>query len=265
MGGDAPETWQIVLGALRARPAGLLTDVDGVISRIAPTPDEARVAPEASAALERLAQKVQVVAAISGRAAPNILGMVGVPAMTYVGNHGLEEVVDEQVRLVPEAQPYEGKVPALLADAGRQLALEGVLVEDKGITGSVHYRRSTDPEGSRRAILAVLEPLVERAGLTIHEGRMVIEIRPPVKLGKGAAARRLVERHGLRGCVFLGDDVTDLDAFRALRELAGEGVRTACVGVVSAEAPPGILEESDLTVEGVDGVVELLSWLDRKL
>ncbi|MDQ3856450.1 MAG: trehalose-phosphatase, partial [Chloroflexota bacterium] len=171
-----------------------------------------------------------------------------------------------EVHLVPDAAPYAGKVAPLLDQVRARVDAQGVVYEDKGITGSVHYRTAEDPEATKRQLLEILQPLVSGTGLAVHEGRMVLEIRPEVTLGKGAAVRRLVETHGLQGCVFAGDDTTDTDAFRALRDLRASGsVRAACVGVLSPETPPAVLELSDFTVDGVPGVVELLSWLEGQL
>lgn len=266
MSTDPQTAWLPALLALQERPAGLFTDVDGTISPIAPTPDEASVLPEAREALVRLSRTLSVVAAITGRASARAREMVGAPGVLYVGNHGLEELAGGRVELLSEARPHAPAVARVLAEATRALRSPGVLVEDKGVTGSVHYRLAPDPGAALREILVTLRPLAEREGLALHEGRMVVEVRPPVALGKGAAARRLVDRHGLRGCVFLGDDVTDTDAFRTLGRLREErGLRSVSVGVLSAETPPLVAELSDLHVEGVEGVVRLLTWLADNL
>ncbi len=263
---DSSLTWDVVLEALRQQPAGLFTDIDGVISSIAPTPDQAWVAPGARDALRQLLTRLRVVAALSGRAPATAAAMVQIPGMLYVGNHGLEELVDGEVTIVPEALPYVGKVAPVLAAAQRQLDIPGLIFEDKGITGTVHFRQAPEPDGARCAVRRVLEPLVDIAGLALSEGRMIFEIRPPVALDKGAAARRLIQRYGLASCVFLGDDVTDTHAFEVLRDLRSDGAMQAvCVGVLSTETPAVVTELSDLTVDGVDGVVELLSWINHNL
>lgn len=263
---EQPEVWRLPLEALRRTPSGLFTDIDGTISPIAPTPDEARVVPEAGYLLGALASRLRVVAAISGRAPEYAAAMVGAPALVYVGNHGLEEFTGGKPSPIPEAARYTPRIAALIAGAREQLTIPGLIWEDKRATGAVHYRKTDDPQLARAEILRVLAPLAEREGLALHEGRMVIEVRPPVNLGKGAAVRRLVERYGLTGCVFIGDDVTDTDAFRALREMrALNNLQAACVGVLSAETPPALLELSDITVDGVPGVVELLGWFAERL
>jgi trehalose 6-phosphate phosphatase len=91
----------------------------------------------------------------------------------------------------------------------------------------------------------------------------VMEVRPPVQIEKGGAVARLLERDGIRAAVYVGDDVTDLDAFRALRRLkqAGTLEHAVCVGVSSDDGPPEIEAEADVVVEGTSGVLELLAAL----
>jgi trehalose 6-phosphate phosphatase len=84
-----------------------------------------------------------------------------------------------------------------------------------------------------------------------------------VRADKGTAVRRLIEEYGPKKALFIGDDTTDLDAFRALEELREEGVlvETLRIGVKSEEGPPEIVSEADLIVDGVEGVEEVLRTL----
>ena len=125
-----------------------------------------------------------------------------------------------------------------------------LLVENKGVTGTIHYRLAPD----QIAAAALLEPLARAAatrhGLRLTLGRMIFEVRPALAVNKGTAIRELAQDLGLRGIVFFGDDVTDVDAFRALRELreAGEAA-TLRVGVLGPETSPTVLAEIDVSVE----------------
>jgi trehalose 6-phosphate phosphatase len=91
----------------------------------------------------------------------------------------------------------------------------------------------------------------------------VVEARPPIRADKGTAVRRLVEEYKPERALFMGDDTTDLDAFRALEELREEGVlaQTLRIGVKSDEGPPEIASEADLVVEGTEGVGKVLRAL----
>ena len=105
--------------------------------------------------------------------------------------------------------------------------------------------------------------LAEKAGFTTHWGRKVLEIRPPVRIDKGAGIVSLLRDTDLAAALYVGDDVTDLDAFRGLDELIEKGrLGTAIkVGVRSDEGPAKLRDEADWMVEGTDGVRELLRAL----
>lgn len=248
---------------LAQRPRGLMTDIDGTIAPIAPTPDAARVSPLAREQLQRLTQHFDVVAAISGRAPATAAALVGLPELTYIGNHGFEIWEHGQAKPVPEAQPYIASIGATLRAAQAAIKLPGVIFEDKHVTATVHYRQVADPQQATEEIGAVLRRLTEQHGLRLTQGQMVWEIRPPLDIHKGTAARALVQRYGLRSAIFLGDDRTDVDVFTVLRELrnargAGMPLATLSVGVLGAETPAIVREQADLLVDGVPGVERLL-------
>ena len=107
---------------------------------------------------------------------------------------------------------------------------------------------------------------VDDQGLRINHGRMIVEVRP-IGLGdKGSAARTIVERFGLRGVVVLGDDATDLDMFRAVKELRGAGrLRGAIIGVggSAGEVLPALVEACDVVLADPAEVAVLLKELSR--
>jgi len=247
---------------LAHRPCGLLTDIDGTISPIAPTPDAARVTLAAQTQLRRLAQHIELVAAISGRAAADAARMVGLPELTYVGNHGLEVWHDNISEPLPEAQPYAAVIAEVLDLAQAQVLLRGVLFENKGVTASVHYRQADDPAAAQEQLGIVLEKLAATHGLRLTQGRMVWELRPPLDVNKGTAVRWLIEQHGLRSVIFVGDDRTDADAFAALRMLREQQhCHTLNIGVVGPDTPTIVRELADVLVEGVAGVEQALAEL----
>ena len=100
-------------------------------------------------------------------------------------------------------------------------------------------------------------------------GRGVVEARPPIEADKGTAVRTLVEEYGPRRAMFLGDDTTDLDAFRELERLREDGTLEEIlrVGVKSEEGPQEIVDEADIVADGVDGVAEIFgpSWKSPKV
>lgn len=254
------------LRVLRERPAGLLTDIDGTISLIAPTPDAAVVDRAALVALRELARHINVVGAVSGRAALNAEEMLGSPELMYVGNHGFERRERGQTITDPNALKAISAVAAVL-DAVQAQAVaahleDGLIFENKGVTGSVHYRLAKDQEASRFWLVSALTAAAVTHDLRVSEGRMVIELRPALAINKGTAVRSILDERGLRGLVFLGDDITDLDAFRALAERRAAGLLAGVnVAVVSAESPPEVAQMADVVVPGVDACVQLLSLL----
>jgi trehalose 6-phosphate phosphatase len=91
----------------------------------------------------------------------------------------------------------------------------------------------------------------------------VLEIRPPVRIDKGAGIVSLLRDMDLAAAMYVGDDMTDLDAFRGLGELVEMGrlEHALRVGVRSDEGPPELEHEADVMIEGTDGVRELLQAL----
>jgi trehalose 6-phosphate phosphatase len=240
--------------------AGLVTDVDGTISPIEARPEQARVLARASEALAGLNRILTLVAVVSGRTAADARAMVGVPGLTYVGNHGLEIWSERGAEIVPEARPWVPRLAAVLEDVTRQLRnSNGILVENKGATASLHYRLATDPDQARSDVLELLARCALTSGLRIEEGRMVINLLPPLTVTKGSAVSWLVRQHHLETVVYLGDDVTDAHAFRALAALRQSSqVQTLSIGVVGRETPPSIRQLADATVPSVEAVADLL-------
>jgi trehalose 6-phosphate phosphatase len=251
---------------LSEQPSGLLTDIDGTISLIAPTPEAASVGEEAKTALERLSARLDVVGVVTGRSAPDAESMVGVPAMLYIGNHGLEARSNGATIVNPEAAVVSGEISAALAAV--ELAApgfdvtDGIIYENKGVTGSIHYRLAPDPEAAHRELLRLTAMEATKRGLEVTEGRMVIELRPKLPINKGTALTRVVEQSGLKGIVFFGDDVTDIDGFRAVSRLRAAGLVVGVnVAVVAPESDPAVALAADVAIHGVECCVQFLSAL----
>ena len=239
----------------------ILTDIDGTLAPIVPTPDMSEVPEELRELLQRLSGRYRVVAGISGRAAEDAFRLVGLKEIVYYGNHGFEILRGGEVEVMPEAAPYQAAIEELEEKAKEELEPLGAFVEEKGITASIHYRNVSPEAGERCKEFVKREG--ERLGLRITVGRGVVEARPPIRADKGTAVRRLVEEYEPEKALFIGDDSTDLDAFRELEALREEGVlaETLRIGVKSNEGPPEIASEADLAVEGIEGVGEVLRVL----
>jgi len=215
--------------------------------------------------LWRLSQRYSVVAGVSGRTTEDALRLVGLEEVVYYGNHGFEVLRGGEIEIVPEAAPYEEAGEELERKAREELEPLGAFVEEKGITASIHYRNTSSEVGER--CKEFVEREGEQLGLRITTGRGVVEARPPIRADKGTATRKVVEEYEPEKMLFMGDDTTDLDAFRELEALREEGVLSEIlrIGVKSEEGPPEIVSEADLVVEGTEGVEEVLrSLLDEE-
>ncbi len=248
---------------LSESPLVVLLDVDGTLAPIAPRPEEAEVPLETRRAVAALTVRsgVQVVL-VSGRAAADARRLVSVANVWVIGNHGYEvlgpngeEVVD------PHLAPYR----AAVAHAARRLEpqlspVPGVILEDKGWTLSIHYRLADRAVVPR--VRGIVEEVALSLGLKMTDGKEVLEVRPPASVDKGTAVLSLVTRLGLRrdhgAAVFLGDDRTDEDAFRALRAWSAATV-TARVGQNGATPP--MQTAAEYVLDSPAEVRAFLEWL----
>jgi len=235
-----------LIAELAAEPkrAALFLDVDGTLAPIVSRPEDARVPDETRSLLRGLVARYGLVACVSGRASADARRIVGVEELVYVGTHGLE--------LAPGAAAWREQIERF----ANTVDWPPEWIEDKGLSLSLHYRQSPEPEQSRLALKRVAEA-AEEVGLHARFGRMTLEILPPVEADKGSAVRSLLEQRGLERALYAGDDTTDLDAFRAL-----EGLELGvCVALSSSEAPAGLIEAADIVLAGPDELVALLRTL----
>jgi trehalose 6-phosphate phosphatase len=240
---------------------GLITDVDGTISRLVNEPDAAVIEPRCRQALTVLQEQLPLVAVVSGRGAADVARRVGLPGLVYVGNHGLERWENGQIYPLTDITSYR---PALerAKTAVESLAPEGMWVEDKQATLSAHYRQTADPAAVYDQYKPQIVEIAEKEGLRFFEGRQIFELRPPVEAHKGTAFTALVEEYELDTAVFLGDDVTDVDAMKAARHLRENGRCYAlAIGVSIDQTPTSVLAHSDFLADGVDDVADLLNFL----
>jgi trehalose-phosphatase len=290
------------LGRLAAvRPLLVVTDFDGTLSPIVPEPAAATILPAARRALERLvdagsatrlaargaasdaapspavpAPPRLVVAVLSGRDAADVARRVGVAGARYLGQHGIERAslaVDDAGRLVPVAAID----PSLIARgheleriagnvADRLGRPEWLVVEPKGASVGLHYRRAGDTARARLDILAAVREVVsggppgaDEAPL-VMESRRVVELRPAQAFGKGEATRRLIAEVSPAATLVMGDDRTDADAFEVVRTWRKASAQPALVVGVSgaSETPAELHELSDVVIPGPEAAAELL-------
>jgi trehalose 6-phosphate phosphatase len=246
--------------------AGLVTDIDGTISPIVAHPPDARVLPLARRALAGLRDCLAVVGVVSGRAVGEARAMVDLDGLVYVGNHGLEFFSARGAEVVPEARPWVPRLARVLADVQQRIHTDGIVVENKGVTASLHYRLAVDPEQARRELLEILAHRALTSGLRFEEGRRVLNLLPPLTVTKGSAVSWLAREHALDRIVYLGDDVTDAHAFKALGVMrVSSEVKTLSIGVVGPETPPGVRQLADAHLPSVEAVANLLWAVSDRL
>lgn len=251
------------LGVLRARPerTALLFDFDGTLAPVVDDPPAAAAAPEVLDLLEQLAERYRRVAVISGRPVAFLADRL--PSSLWLsGLYGLEQRTDAGLALHPVAEAWRGPVATAAADlealAGRGGPLAGAMVEPKGASLTLHWR--TAPRIERAAQQAASE-VAARHGLTVRSAKASAELHPPVAVDKGTAVAALLD--GCRAALFVGDDVGDLPAARALRAAQAEGRldRSVVVAVGGPEASADLLDEAHEVLDEQDQVAGLLAAL----
>jgi len=188
--------WDQISARIAQRPSPLIaSDFDGTLTPIAPTPAQAVLTPETRTLLRQLAACDGVhLAIISGRALADVQLHVGVEGLFYVGNHGLELSGPGIVLHSPSASKARGELASAVAFFVEKTAsLEGVFIEDKGASASVHWRLASE---ASRAILNDLVHTVADAHprLRLASGKCVWELRPKGGWNKGDALSHLATR-----------------------------------------------------------------------
>jgi len=266
------ERYDALVAAASEAVIGL--DMDGTLSPIVEDPGLAHIHPDAGDVLVDLADTVAAIAVITGRPARQALALGGLDEVgDAIGDHGKSLHVFGQYgnerwsstsRRVVSPRPPAGlagflrELPRLLRDADATDAF----VEEKGLAIAVHTRRLDDPPAALDRLRDPVSQAAERHGLTVEPGRNVLEVRAP-GMDKGDAVRTITEEVGAKAFCFAGDDLGDLEAFKAVAELRDQGYATllVCAAYDESRATPALVELADLVVYGPEGVLALLRRL----
>lgn len=216
-------------GRLGAKPRLLIFDFDGTLAPIAPTPDQARLSKRVKSLLRALSEESQTqIAFVSGRSLPNLQSKIGLKNAVYVGNHGLTADLSNlgfengnlRKWFKTALKAYHLLKP--LADS-----FAGSSLEFKGPDLTLHYRQL--PTGQMQALLQAARQAVRNLPLVVRDGKKALELRPGTNRNKGWAVKRLARmlvpgwrNRGL--CLYFGDDLTDEDAFSAMRSLGPRAI-----------------------------------------
>jgi len=224
----ALDRWdEIAKAALRAKIL-LLLDYDGTLAPISPSPSEALLPLATKNILKTLASAGGIrLAIVTGRGMANIKKMVGVKGITYVANHGLEVAGPALKYKYVIGAAYRGILKKILISLTAAFSgNRGVIIENKGLTVSLHYRKAPAKDAApiKKFFLKTVKPYLKNKAVRIMAGKKIWEIRPPSGWDKGGVVTWLLGRETRRlkdanavFPIYIGDDVTDEDAFRALR------------------------------------------------
>lgn len=228
----------------------LFLDLDGTLVELAERPDAVTPAADLPALLTRLAQGLGgAVAVVSGRSLEGVQRLIGATDIPLAGVHGLE-------RRGADGRVHRATIPQPGLDHARERLQRfvaehpGTLFEDKGIALALHFRTAPRHEAAALAAITAAATGLGRA-YRAHTGKFVFELRPTGR-DKGTVIDAFLREPPFRGRrpVFIGDDVTDEDGFRRVRELGGYAIR---VGPLDGSAAQWTLQS----------VPEVLEWLDR--
>jgi trehalose 6-phosphate phosphatase len=208
--------------ALDPKAIALLLDVDGTLIDIAPSPFEVHVPEELCRSLERLLERTGgALALVSGRSIRDLDKLFSPLELPAIGGHGAEMRVCAG-ELIPGAEPLPDKLRRQLVQAATPGS--GVVVEDKGYSVALHFRKAPREEARLRELIASAGAAFPGEAMEVLPGKAMVEVKRP-GISKGEAARALMIHAPFAGRmpVFIGDDVTDESVFKALPALRGKG------------------------------------------
>jgi len=236
-------------------------DFDGTLAEIVPNPADAALPDSRLKLLEALNNQPRfAVAVVSGRLLEDVKARVGLSDIAYAGDHGLEIAGPGFHHIPPEAEEFRSTV----AELGKALeaalkGIPGVIFEHKGLSMSIHYRLT--PSEQRYGVLRTIEettsPYLSISALRVVEGKEVVNLLPPLDWHKGSALKWLLDfldslprRVGGTLPIYIGDDVTDEDAFKevvdkgfAIRVGSPEAASAAQYYVNSTDEVEEVLQE----------------------
>ncbi len=203
---------------LKGQRIFLFLDYDGTLTPIVESPDKASTPDDISTLIVRLKEHIPI-AIISGRSLQDIKDRVGIEDIIYVGNHGAE-IWDGKKRVISQESSVNRHLMQEFLDRLKTdlSHIEGVLIEDKGITTSIHFRMMDAKYfGEFFDIFNKIAKGYEEA-FKITSGKKVFEIRPLNVWNKGDAVSWITENAGKSTFpVYIGDDTTDEDAYSVLK------------------------------------------------
>jgi trehalose-phosphatase len=216
--------WDSIQKQIKNRKLALFLDYDGTLSPIVKTPQLAKTPARIKKLLKKISSNPSFkIAIISGRALGDLKRKVGIKKIIYSGNHGLEIEAFGKTIKNKAIKGYKRIHEQICFKLKSDLSdIRGKIIEDKGLTLSLHYRLMAPKDIGifKRKVNLATKDFKKKGLITINQGKKVIEIKPKVNWNKGKAVSLLlskINRNTQRYYpVYIGDDVTDNDAFKVL-------------------------------------------------
>jgi trehalose 6-phosphate phosphatase len=249
------------LQALAMKPAssGLVLDFDGVLSPIVTDPSSSAMPDQVAATLARLVGSLGLLAIMSGRPAKFLADRVRVPGVPLLGSYGIEQIRNGELLIDPDAVPWLGPVAEATRALGDLLATSpGIRIERKSVSVAVHWRQAPNREAAGNEVERIAAQVAANTGLQLEPGKLVQELRPPVKMNKGTAISALLDREKPVVIAYAGDDLGDLPALEAVKE---KEHGYALVVDHGPETDQRLLRIADETFAGTDGFAAWLAAL----
>jgi trehalose 6-phosphate phosphatase len=240
-------------------------DFDGVLAPIVDDPASATIHPDGPRTLVALARQVRGVAVITGRPARQAIALGNLDevgqelaehdrALHLLGQYGNERWSSVDRRVISPRPPKGlSSFMAGLPDLLRRHDAADAFIEEKGLAVAVHTRRLPDPSAAFERLLPALTEAAESNDLGVEPGRMVVEVRAP-GMHKGQALRTILGELDGHGVMFAGDDLGDVEAFRAVTAMREEG-RPGLLVCSGSEEQKALVDLSDIVVDGPEGVL----------
>lgn len=240
-------------GLVKGKRVSLFLDYDGTLTPIVGRPERAWLSYEVKELLRAVARLYPTVI-ISGRGLDDLIERVSLKGVVYAGNHGIEVRSEEFTMLFDTGRGAKEELKRLKS-LYRELPKKfgGVIVEDKGVTLSVHFRLldARQVKTFSKTFREITAPSVKKGLVRVTEGKLVFEVRPPALWHKGKAVEWILKRKGFDSTcpIYVGDDETDRDAFGAVK---GKGF-SVFVGSSNKGA--------DFYLKAQDEMKHFLNWL----
>ncbi len=238
--------------------SGIATDFDGTISKITKKRAEATIEPESKQILDKLSDYYPLVAVISGRPVKTISNLSGLNNVFYVGNHGAEYLFNGNLLVSEKAKKYAPLLKNIYEELKHD-RLKNFELDYKKYSLAIHYRNQPDPMAAQEKIKKVIKNYIQK-GLKLQHGRMVFDISIE-NIDKGMAVEYLIDKFNLHNFFYAGDDRTDIDAFKKMKELSKNNIYTLSAALMSSESPEELAKTANIRLDSTKELNEVFSKL----